>query len=281
MEVASKIKSALWSKALVPLLKWNLSYSCEEGNYILDPFSVIAVLASNAFKPIGTKLSIFNGRMTLHDTSMIQSTMRTIYGDTKMNVKLLHFPVIYACKHYLKRGGVVSIPPDMAFLFIKAKKGLENLKHTYRDDREIRACINTYINIIQSCFEEKEDSIEFLNMLLRLNMVDFMQDNQPEPHLLSSSPPSLNSIEGIGMVGVGGDIESCGRKGSIDVKSNLFEELHRSWDINKISIVIGMLKELELASPFGKEHMFAALESFMMVIHEKTKQISETMFEIK
>ena len=254
MEITSSIRSALWSKTVAPLLKWNFA---TEGTCILDPLSVIVVLASNASKPIGTKLSISNGKLKLHDSSVMQGAVRTIYGDSKTDLKLLHYPIIYACKHSLRRDPVSE---DMSFLFQRAMKGLDNLKHTYTDDREIRACINTYINIIKSCFETGTGpASEFLDMLLRLNMMNVDWDKEGDPDSTALVPRPRGS----------------------DVKSNLFEELHRSWDANKIAIVIGMVRELEEATPFGREHIFVSLDNFMVFIHEKTKQISDSVFEVK
>jgi hypothetical protein len=256
MEITSSIRSALWSKTVAPLLKWNFA---TEGTCILDPLSVIVVLASNASKPIGTKLSISNGKLKLHDSSVMQGAVRTIYGDSKTDLKLLHYPIIYACKHSLRRD---PISDDMNFLFQRAMKGLDNLKHTYTDDREIRACINTYINIIKSCFETGTGTgpaSEFLDMLLRLNMMNVDRDREADPDSTALVPRPRGS----------------------DVKSNLFEELHRSWDANKIAIVVGMVRELDEATPFGREHIFVSLDNFMVFIHEKTKQISDSVFEVK
>jgi len=255
-QMTAALRSAVWSKAMLPFLKWNLS---TESTYILDPLTVIIILASNAYKPIGTKLSIYNGKIMLHDCSMLQSTVRTIYGDTKTNVKLLHYPIIYACKHFMRKA---SRSADLTYLFTKAIKGLENLKHTYHDERETRAGINTYINIIQTCFEkgqqaasgckEKDrdtDSLQFLDMFLRLNVNEVLQE-QGEPT-------------------------------TVDVKTNLFEEFHKSWDANRIAIAIGLIKELESASPTGRDNLFYSLEAFMNCIHEMTKQKTDAMFQVR
>jgi len=267
-QMTSTIRSALWSKAMLPFLKWNLS---TETTYILDPLSVVIVLASNAYKPIGTKLSISNGKICLHDCSMLQSTVRTIYGDTKTNVKLLHYPIIYACKHFMRK----PRSADITYLFTKAIKGLENLKHTYHEERETRAAINTYINIIQTCFErEKErerekdkkspsqttqgsqntgsdlDTIQFLDMLLRLNVNEVLQDQGEQTT-------------------------------TADEKSNLFEEFHKSWDQNRIGIAIGIIKELENASPLARDNLFMSLDAFMNCIHEMTRQKSDAMFQVR
>lgn len=248
MEIGSSVRSTLW-KGAYNLLQRNMQKT--DSTYILDPFSVMVVLASNAYKPTGTKLFISNGRLELHDASIFQGTVRTISGENKMNIKLINHPIIYVCMHYFSKS-TTSPSEDIVFVFKKAIEGLENLKHTYRDDRDIKASINSYINIISSCFDSKHEVIDILEVILRLKLSDVAY---------GSAANETNSVT--------------------SVKSNLFEELHKNWDINKIATSIGILKELENATPYGKQLMFTALDSFMAYIHEKTKQTIENVFEVK
>lgn len=281
MELTSTIRSALWTKAVIPFIKWNFSV---EGNYVLDPLSVIVVLASNASKPVGTKLSITQGKLSLHDTSVIQGTVRTFYGDSKTNIKLLHYPIIYACKHFLKRS---TITPDIIYLFQKARVGLDNLKHTYRDDREVRACLNTFTNIIHSCFEGGSGT-EFLDMLLRLNAPEIAFHEETLPPAISSSAPNSSGggiSRGAGAgAGTAGTISIHEKKkrsqsegSEADMKSSLFDTLHASWDSNRISIAISIIRELDVATPYGRDNLFVALDAFMQTIHEKTKQVCDAL----
>jgi len=211
----------------------------------------------NASKPIGTKLYLGNGILELHDAGILQGTVRTWAGENKHSIKLLNHPIIFACKHFFQNKGKDNkVPDDVIYLFTKAKEGLENLKHTYREDRDLHGCVNIYINIISSAIEMKKEAIEIYDMLIRLKLSDIV-----------SMPSTAN----------GGTSEN----GAATVKNNLYDELHRSWDSNKLKTIVGMLRELDTASPFGKKHIFVAIESFMMCIHEKTKQTAETVFEIK
>lgn len=256
MELSSAVQSAMWKRAVGSLVNFSIKH--RSGTFVLDPLSVIIVLAMNAFKPVGTKLYIGNGFLELHDSSPLQGTVRAWVGENKMNIKLINHPIIFACKHFLQSKTCDTNDcytyDDIRFLFEQAKIGLTNLKHTYRKDRDLHACVNTYINIITAATEMKSESVEILNMLITLKLSDI------------ASLPSSNLDVTIG--------------GAANVKSNLYDELHRSWDKNKIGIVIGMLKELNVATPFSKKHIFVAIDAFMMCIHEKTKLTSETVFEV-
>jgi len=263
MELSSAVQSAVWKRAVGSLV--NFSIKQRAGTFVLDPLSVIVVLAMNASKPVGTKLYIGNGFLELHDSSPLQGTVRAWVGENKMNIKLINHPIIFACKHFLQskhqylENSDNYTYDDIRFLFEQAKIGLTNLKHTYRKDRELHACVNTYINIITAATEMKSESTEILNMLIMLKLSDIAS-------LPSSNVPNNNPDVTVG--------------GAAHVKSNLYDELHRSWDINKIRTVIGMLKELSTATPFSKKHIFVAIDAFMMCIHEKTKNTSETVFEV-
>lgn len=223
---------------------------------MLDPLSVIIILGVNAYKPIGTKLSVINGKLTLQDSGILQGAVRKLYGDSKMNVKLLYDPILYACKLLFNE----DISQSMQYIFIQARRGLENLAHTYRDDREIKTCITTYINVIQSTIDSRNESVDFLDILLRLQRTtDMLSLPSQSAEAKESKEPSI-------------------LKGVDDIKENIIYELNKTWDENKLSIVFGLVKELETASPYGMEHIFNALESFLMCIHEKTKNKTDTVF---
>jgi hypothetical protein len=213
--------------------------------YILDPLSVIIVLATNAYRPIGTKLSISHGRIILQNNSMLQGTIRSYYGDSKNNVKHLYHPILYACKYIFARiHNKENLEPafeheyELLYLFTKAKLGLENIIHTYREDTEIRTVVNTYVNVIQSTIDANKHSFEFLDMLLRI------KNSECEPECTE------------------------------EARKHIVEELYKFWDANRICIVIGLIKELETATPYGKSQLFNAIDSFMEYVYDKTKLLT-------
>jgi hypothetical protein len=242
MDLSTPIKTMFINKTLKPIYK---NMRSGNDNFVLDPLSVVVVLAINAFKPIGTKLALYNGCLHLHDSGMLQSAVRTFSGDSKTNIKIINHPLIYACKHFFKSDSKAD--EDIVYLFKTAKVGLDNLLYTYNDDREIRTCLNTYINIINSVTTMEKINYEMIDMLLKLNV------------------GSADTTSHINIAG--------------NVKNNLIDTLHKTWDVNKISIVINLLKEFENATPYSQNYLFQAIDSFMMCIHEKTREKSQVVFE--
>jgi len=242
MDLSTPIKTMFINKTLKPIYK---NMRSGNDNFVLDPLSVVVVLAINAFKPIGTKLALYNGCLHLHDSGMLQSAVRTFSGDSKTNIKIINHPLIYACKHFFKSDSKAD--EDIVYLFKTAKVGLDNLLYTYNDDREIRTCLNTYINIINSVTTMEKINYEMIDMLLLLN---------------------IGSADTTSHINIAGN-----------VKNNLIDTLHKTWDVNKISIVINLLKEFENATPYSQNHLFQSIDSFMMCIHEKTREKSQVVFE--
>lgn len=242
MNIPSSVKTMFINKTLKPIYKGMYS---KNDNFILDPLSVVVTLAINAFKPIGTKLALYNGCLHLHDSGVMQSTVRTFSGDSKTNIKILNHPLIYACKQFFNNDE--KPPEDIVYLFKTAKLGLDNLLYTYNDDREIRTCLNTYINIVNSVTTMEKINYEMIDMLLKLN---------------------------VGSADITSHINIAG-----EVKNNLIDTLNKTWTINKISIVINLLKEFENATPYSENYLFQAIDSFMMCIHEKTREKTHVVFE--
>jgi hypothetical protein len=207
-----------------------------------------------------------NGYLELHDTSLLQGTVRTFYGENKMNVKILNHPIIYACKYWLQlyrlnNAHGIAIASDLEYIFKAAQQGLDNLKHTYRDDRDFHAYVNTYSNIISVAIATKDTKTSILDMLITLKLSEIAYLPPQDVSTTSTSAPSHAS--------------------ATNIKNNLYEELHKAWDVNKINTIIGLLKELPNATPFGKKNLYTAIDAYLMCIHEKTKNTTNIVFEKK
>ena len=239
------VRNYLVSRAMAPLIRIvggsmsSASDPNEGASWILDPTSVLVALAINAYKPIGTKLSIVDGNVQLQNVSMLQGTIRTIYGESKLNVKALHFPIINACRHFAKSR---ANDAGMILLFQRAKRGLENLWHTYNGDRETTACLNKYMNIMQNTMTKGANALDMLDVLVSLDIADLEKE-----------------------------------KDIADVRKGVSDKLQRVWDDNKLSIVIGLIRELDVAAPSVQATLFDSLDSFMIMMHVRCKQITATI----
>jgi hypothetical protein len=115
-------------------------------NDILDPLSVIIKLYLYNSKPIGTKISVGNNKMEIHDSTYLQGIWRRYNGDSKNDINILVCPILYACVRYLNNEEIrdVYLP-----VFECALQALSNLKQTYANTAIIYN-IEHLINIIQS-----------------------------------------------------------------------------------------------------------------------------------
>jgi len=131
-----------------------------EKTQIIDPLSTIIRLVINGFKPIGTKICVYENRIALQEPSYIQGSLRTVNGDSKEDLHFLLEPIKNACERLVQ----VSEPnkkEKLKYLFKKAKIGLLNLKNTYETYPLISRCVELYINYLDTYLEEKNiDELE-------------------------------------------------------------------------------------------------------------------------
>ncbi len=120
-------------------------------NDTLDPLSVIIKLFIYAYKPVGTKISISNNRIYIQEIGVFQSTVRSIFRDSKNDINIIFFPIIYACKIYLAEEN----KKRFISLFNKLLDSFDKMKETYQGN-EIIYNIDQIKNIIVS-FIDKND----------------------------------------------------------------------------------------------------------------------------
>lgn len=112
---------------------------------LIDPLTVIIKLAILYYKPIGTKISIGNNKISIQCPGFVQSSIRTIHGDNKLDLNMLQLPITFACSYYLQQLSRFQY----SWLFELAIKGLNVLKTTYASD-DITYTISRLVQIIQS-----------------------------------------------------------------------------------------------------------------------------------
>jgi hypothetical protein len=151
-----------------------------EKTQIIDPLSAIIRLVINGYKPIGTKICVFENRIALQEPSYIQGSLRTINGDNKEDLHFLLEPIKNSCERCLE------IQDDerkekLKFLFEKAKLGLINLKTTYQDYPLISRCIELYIkyldNYLNNKLEIKKNNHIENSIIIEKEIYDKIYDN--------------------------------------------------------------------------------------------------------
>ncbi len=165
----------------------NISNSNINKNEYLDPTSVLIILAINSYKPVGTKISICDNKMYFNDLNIFQSSIRTIYGDKKKDIKLLYQPLLYGCKIYKE-----NTFKNFEILLNKSLEGLKKLKETYINDYDINICINNYIQILKS-ISQSEENVKF-STFYGYNDIFNIQDISDVDNIKEMIFNKLNSI---------------------------------------------------------------------------------------
>ena len=114
-------------------------------NDILDPLSTIIKLFIYNYKPIGTKISIYNNKLIIQERGFFQGTVRKIYRDTKNDINIIFYPVIFACRYFLTSEN----NKKFIKIFEIVCSSFNKLKETYQGN-EIIYNIDQLKNILES-----------------------------------------------------------------------------------------------------------------------------------
>ena len=134
----------------------------------LDPLSVIVKMFIYAYKPIVTKISIHNNRIYIQESGLWQGTVRKLYGDSKNDINIIFFPIVFACKNYLFDNNLICETSKnitnckFNVLFGKLSEAFDKLKETYQTN-EIIYNIDQLKNIVNSFLTNNDLDINGLS----------------------------------------------------------------------------------------------------------------------
>nr|QDY51870.1 hypothetical protein 1_255 [Mimiviridae sp. ChoanoV1] len=134
-------------------------FNKEVKHFILDPLTCIIRCAILSFKPKGTKISIYENKISFCDPNFLQGTLRWGSGDKREDLHNIYNPIIKSTQWYSKDD------KNIINIFSLAKRGLQKLKTSYEENSIIAHSLALYINIIdlfinseQKCVNELFDS---------------------------------------------------------------------------------------------------------------------------
>lgn len=183
-------------------------------NDTLDPLSIIIKLFIYSYKPVGTKISIYNNRLYIQDAWILQGTIRSLNRDTKNDVNIITFPIIYACEKYLlsdKRKEYIPIFERVLLSFDKLKGtylgdeitySIEQLKtildsYVLSDKFDITTLIQTYNSPASTIKKTRYENINTIWTTNRLNtlfgLINEIFDHPTDIELQTASLYSLHT----------------------------------------------------------------------------------------
>lgn len=113
-------------------------------NSIIEPLICLVRLAILEFKPLGTKISIFNNRITYNEPNLLQGAVRWSNGDTRDDLHNIFLPITKAGEWYSLEN------EDIKNILIFAIRGLEKLKSSYSRNSTINHSIQYYISYLKT-----------------------------------------------------------------------------------------------------------------------------------
>ena len=115
----------------------------KDKNSIIEPLICLTRLAILEFKPTGTKISIFNNRISYNEPNILQGAVRWSNGDARDDLHNIFLPLTKAPIWY-----DVS-KSDIQNIFKFAIRGPEKLKRSY-ENSTINHSIQYYIDCLRN-----------------------------------------------------------------------------------------------------------------------------------
>tara|TARA_X000000950_G_C13546027_1_gene509552 strand:- start:63 stop:659 length:597 start_codon:yes stop_codon:yes gene_type:complete len=176
--------------------------SKDEKTFILDPLTCIIRLGMLSFKPMGTKISIYQNKISYNDPNLLQGTIRWGYGDNRNDLHNLFKPILLSTQWYNDDDKMIKN------IFKYAIEGLKNLKKAYNINSIICHSIDHYINILNDVsINEKKNSKEDENDLYKqlkelwnkseISIINSLLNETEKQKNQEHQKSYLNSIENI------------------------------------------------------------------------------------
>lgn len=102
------------------------NYVKQDKNPVIEPLSCMIRLAILSFKPVGTKICIFENSVYIQEPSLLQGPIRWIGGDKRNDIHYLLDPINKALKKYDLKNNI-----SLQNIFNLSVDGLKKLKRGY------------------------------------------------------------------------------------------------------------------------------------------------------
>jgi hypothetical protein len=115
--------------------------------YLIEPLTCIIRLAIVSFKPIGTKISIYENSISIHEPGLLQGPIRWLSGDNRNDLHYLHFPITKSLHKWNPNKN-----KDIKHIYELAIQGLYKLKKSYTNNQLSNLAshsIDLYITLIR------------------------------------------------------------------------------------------------------------------------------------
>ena len=192
----------------------------KDKNSIIEPLICLIRLAILEFKPVGTKISIFNNKITYNEPNILQGAVRWSNGDARDDLHNIYLPIIKASKWYDVSDN------DIKNIFKFSIRGLDKLKQSYSKNSTINHSLQYYIDCLKNSLHNKNfvSSLEYDN--------DYENDQSNNNTKTRSKKKNNKEIE------AQNNLEES-------EQNTIFNKLKGIWNSREISIINNLLIEME------------------------------------
>ena len=211
----------------------SLFFNNEVKKSVLDPLTCIIRCAILSYKPIGTKISIIENKITFHDPNLLQGTIRWTQGDKREDLHNIYNPLLKATQWYKRDNG------DILNIFKLAKRGLDKLKKSYDESSIISHSLAFYINILEMFIEDKQ-----LDCYLSKE-----NDNKKKVYGMNNETKNIKEED-----------------------NKIYKGLRELWDDTQISIINNILIQVE-KEPKNSTEWLKALDTILSSKEKQVSEI--------
>tara|TARA_B100001093_G_scaffold488878_1_gene526522 strand:+ start:314 stop:1141 length:828 start_codon:yes stop_codon:yes gene_type:complete len=235
----------------------------KDRNSIIEPLICLVRLAILDFKPIGTKISIFNNRITYNEPNILQGAVRWSNGDARDDLHNIYLPIIKAAKWYDVK------QEDIKNIFTFSIRGLEKLKQSYSRNSTINHSIQYYIDTLKNSLNTSNLSENFTRNSIKNNDGNRNNDRRSNRNKHSANNSTnidddSNSQNDNNGTAAASDVERE------DENNTIFNKLKGIWNEREISIINNLLIEMESRRGVVNEESIAQSESDTIIMTLET-----------
>lgn len=195
-------------------------------NSIIEPLICLVRLAILEFKPIGTKISIYNNKITYNEPNILQGAVRWSNGDARDDLHNIFLPITKASLWYDIN------KKDIQNIFKFSIRGLEKLKLSYSRNSTINHSIQYYIDTLKGSLNNQGR----LPLDRENNLEQRRSGGRHNKNRNTGESEGGNSAVNIS-TSVNEDVEN--------EHNTIFNKLKGIWNEREISIINNLLIEME------------------------------------
>jgi hypothetical protein len=210
----------------------------------LDPLSIIIKLFIYGYKPIGTKISIYNNKLYIQNSGIYQSTIRTLYGDSKNDINIMFFPILFACKYFLSNQYIEQLAELEQLSELVGLEQLSGSEQLAELDKQNNLSKNSKViqlsdystnqNKFNGLFNKLLDSFDKLKETYQSNEIVYNIDQLKNiiQSFLSASELDINNLF----------ITYNSPSGKI--KQNIYKHISTVWTVKRLNVLFGHIDEI-------------------------------------